>query len=121
MLAIEVEDNPNCNGVPMLVFPTVGESRPVHKVRILRPGGGSALFDVTGWSSANGGSSTTAHYVRVEDSGGGFSYLIYGDDWGLRFKPADSEEPWDLTSPSQWGEPFLVIVDRADILEAEPG
>ena len=57
----------------------------------------------------------------MEDSGGGFSYLVYGEDWGLRFKPTDIDEPGDLASTHQWGEPYIILVDREDILDQEEG
>jgi len=35
--------------------------------------------------------------------------LVYGGDQGIRLKTAENEEPWDLESPRQWGEPCLLL------------
>jgi hypothetical protein len=57
--------------------------------------------------------------VQVEDSGAGAAYVIYGGDWGIRLKAADSEKDWDASDPDQWGETHLVLADREDIFEPE--
>ena len=43
-------------------------------------------------------------------------HLVYGGDWGIRLKPEDSEEEWDLRSSDQWGEPYLMLTDAGDII-----
>ena len=45
----------------------------------------------------------------VADSGEGAVTLIFGGDEGIRLKPVDSPEPWDMDSPNQWGEPCLLL------------
>jgi hypothetical protein len=46
---------------------------------------------------------------KVEDSGEGICYLVYGGAWGLRLKEASSQEEWSLEDNSQWAEPFLLL------------
>ena len=35
----------------------------------------------------NIGSLCPAYYVPATDSGSGVAYLVFGGDWGIRFKP----------------------------------
>ena len=44
-----------------------------------------------------------------EDSGEGVVLLVYGGDHGIRLKPAELEEEWNLASPNQWGEACLML------------
>ena len=43
-------------------------------------------------------------------------HLVYGGDWGVRMKPDGSDEEWDIDSPHQWGEPYLMLTDADDVL-----
>ncbi len=53
---------------------------------------------------------------KVEDSGEGICYLVYGGFWGLRLKEPSSNKPWSLDETSQWSEPFLLLsADGMDI------
>ncbi len=78
----------------------------VTKVVAPDPMGGEQMCDVTGWSSSG---PCPAYSVLVEDSGEGIVMLIYGGDEGIRLKPVDDKEEWRLSSPSQWGEPCLLL------------
>ena len=52
----------------------------------------------------------------MEDSGEGACYLVIGGEWGLRLKPPESSEPWDLDHPAQWGITYLMLGgDGADL------
>ena len=61
---------------------------------------------VTGWSSSG---PSPAYTVLVEDSGEGVVTLVYGSDQGIRLKDAQSQDPWDLDNPNQWGEACLLL------------
>ncbi len=76
----------------------------------------TGVYEVTGWSSEDDGTPTPAMYVPVSDSGQATVHLVCGDDWGVRLKPADSDDEWDIDSPDQWGEPYLMLTDLADVL-----
>ncbi len=52
-----------------------------------------------------------AMYAPVSDSGQARVYLIYGGDWGIRLKPVELNEDWDIDSPNQFGEPYLILLD----------
>ena len=106
---IEVEDNANTYGLPMRRFSTKGEQRLVAQIKMDTVRGRDILHWVVGWSSEAAGTACAAYSVPVEDSGAALSYLVYGGDWGLRFKPVGLEEAWSLASPYQFGEPCLLL------------
>ena len=112
MVQVEVEENGNCGRLPLHVFPVVGKRRPLFQIVATAPNGKEGLYRVTGWSSAGGGTPCPAYCTPVEDSGSSetvLSFLVYGGDWGLRFRPADSDAPWSLESRDQFGEPCLLL------------
>ena len=113
---IEVEENDNCEYMPMLLYETQRDAVPIARVMLSEPDRPQGVCQVTGWSSEGDGSPCDAMYVPVSDSGLAVVHLVYGGDWGVRLKPVDSDEGWNITSPDQWGEPYLVLTDRADIL-----
>lgn len=88
------------------MFETLGEPREVQWTIAPDPKGQDVRCRVTGWSSEG---ACPAFGVLVEDSGEGVLMLIYGGDEGIRLKPAESPEEWDLSSTSQWGEACLLL------------
>ena len=44
---------------------------------------------------------------------------MYGGLYGLRFKPINIEEAWNLESPRQWGEAYLSLASDRDIRYAD--
>ncbi len=120
-LMLEVEDNANCDGVPQLIFNTMGEPRQVVEVIAGDFGQESTLHRVTGWSSEGDGSPCPAYAVHIEESGAGEALLVYGGDWGLRLIPASIEEEWSLDSPNQWGENFLSLDDESQVRFVDSG
>lgn len=115
-ISLEVEDNDNCPGLPMQTFEVLGQRRRISQVLISGPVGPERLHEVIGWQSDDDGSPCPAYYVPVTDSGSGVAYLVFGGDWGVRFKPLDTTEEWSTESPNQWGEPYLVLSNEADIV-----
>ena len=99
------------------VYKNLSDPFPVVGVRLHEGEPGGTPCAVTGWSSENGGSPIEAYAVQVEDSSEGSAYVVYGGDWGLRLRPAESEGPWSLSDPSQTGETHLVLADRQDLTE----
>ena len=116
-LCIEVEENGNCPRMPAMAYEALAGPVEVSRVRLAEPGRPPGLYRVTGWSSAGGGAPCPALYAPVSDSGGGAVHLVYGGDWGVRLKPLDAAEDWDLRSPPQFGEPALMLIDREDVGE----
>ena len=119
-IAVEVEDNDNTYGVPLRVFSAKGESYRISQIKMDTGASVGIPHLVTGWSSEGGGTPCPAHCVPVEDSGAALSYLVYGGDWGLRFRPADSPDDWRLGSKDQFGEPCLLLGDESDMTRATP-
>ena len=118
---VEVEDNGNSYGVPLRTYQTKGEPYVVRQVKMDVPSGTGVPCWVVGWSSEGDGTPTAVECVAVEDSGSAVSYLVHGADWGLRFKPANEEGPpanWSLDDPDQFGEPYLLLADEADVIRA---
>ena len=113
---LEIEDNDNCEYMPMQVYEAKADPVPVRRVRLFLPDRPHAVYEVTGWSSDEDGTPSQAMYVPVSDSGQATAHLVCGDDWGVRLKPADSDEDWDIDSPNQWGEPYLMLTDLEDVL-----
>ena len=116
IIYLEVEENDNCEYLPMLAYETQREAVPITRVSLAEVGRPEGVYRVTGWSSEGDGTPTQALYAPVSDSGLAVVHLVYGGDWGVRLKPEDSREEWDVESTNQWGEPYLMLTDEADII-----
>ncbi len=115
MILEEIEENPNCRPADMMRFREIGPAKKVRRVRLYHEDQNGRWYDVTGWTDRPDAPTADALIQPVEDSGSGVAYLLYGTgNCGLRFKP-DSEIPWSLTDPAQWGEPFLLLGEMRDI------
>jgi len=112
----EVEENPNYNGSVSMRFKTLGPERKIHQVRISDRDANGQLCSITGWCDDPDHPGCPAYAQPVEESGQGIAYLIYGGNWGIRLKPVSLNEEWDLSSPNQWGEAFLLIGDPRAIV-----
>lgn len=102
---VDVEENDNC--WPMQrIFQTMGPVERVNRIAAPDPMGIDAMRLITGWSPDG---PCPAYAVLVADSGEGVVTLIFGGAEGIRLKLVDNEEQWDLESPTQWGEPCLLL------------
>ena len=118
---IEVEENPNCAAREAMRYRELGPPQPIVKVRIFdRRDEGEWCFitAVHGNGPAPWG---PALVRRVEDSGVGVAYLVFGGAWGIRLCPIDRARVWSFDDPDQWGEPYLVLTDLQDLVVVEPG
>ena len=115
---VDVEPNDNTPMMATQVYKNLGVPFPVSQVRIYEGEPEGRLCAITGWASASGGSTTAAYAVQVEDSSEGSAYLVYGGDWGIRLRPAESDEAWSIESSDQWGETHLVLASLEDITRA---
>ena len=113
---LEVEENANCEYMPLLVYEALGEPVPIFMVRLADPDRPHGAYQVTGWSSEGDGTPCPANYAPVSDSGQAVVHLVYGGDWGIRLKPGGSAEPWSIDSSDQFGEPYLMLTDEADVI-----
>ena len=119
-IEVEVEDNENSYGVPLRVYSSKGEPYRVSQVKMDTMAGIGVLHWITGWSHEGGGTPCPAYCVPVEDSGAALSYLVYGGDWGVRFKPVGLDQDWSIDGSDQFGEPYLLLGDESDIVAAAP-
>ena len=103
---LRFEENPNCGFVDDRVWKEEGQPRRVTAV-LRRHGGEDVWCPVTGLDGH--GQPIPAMGVKVQDSGEGTCWLIYGGLWGLRLKAPTNDRPWSLDDPQQWAEPFLLL------------
>ena len=121
-MIVEVESNENCEGSVFARFKEASPARPVLQVRLYDREPAGMWYWVTGWGDNETAPACQAYARLVEDSGSGLAYLVYGGIFGLRFRPTDIEEGWDLASRHQWGEPYLSLAGERDLRYAdEPG
>ena len=117
---LEVEENENCEYMPLQLYEGHAEPVPISRVRMQDFVHPEAVYEVTGWDSGGDldgpGSPVPAMYVPVSDSGQARAHLVYGGDFGIRFRPSGSEGDWSLDDPDQWGEPYVVLTDENDLL-----
>ena len=110
---LQIDPNPNCDALDGMLFQPRTPPRGVGQLRCERNGGAlwcdvAAVDDGPRWSAAMA--------VRVDDSGDGSCYLVYGGAWGLRLRDASNGTPWDVAAPEQWGAAyFLVAGDGSDL------
>ena len=110
---VSVDDNPNCDLPDARVFQERSQPRAVTQVLRLR-GGKEVWCPVV--ALGDQGATRPAMACKVDDSGEGTCYLVYGSRWGLRLKDPACQDPWDLQDPHQWGEAFLLLpADGADL------
>lgn len=114
-MIVEVEANENCETGCFVRFKQVRPPRPVRQVRLYDRNPAGAWHWVTGWSDDEASRICPAYAQLVEDSGAGLAHLVYGGICGLRFKPLEVDEEWNLTSPNQWGEAYLLLADERDV------
>jgi hypothetical protein len=103
---VMVEENKNC-AADERVFADSGAKRIVERIEIDSLDGKKTWYEVMGMDE-NGGF-IPAQAVRVDDSGAGSAWLIYGGLWGLRLRAVGSNEPWDINNVHQRGIPFAVL------------
>lgn len=113
---LEVEENPNCAGMDMMRFKELGAARAVSQVRLYDRNPEGEWCRITGWSSQPEKPSCPAYATPIEDSGIGMAYLIHGGDHGIRIKPVENPEDWELSSPNQWGESHLILTSSQDLM-----
>ena len=113
---IEVDDNANCEYMPLMLYEAHADAVPVARVVLDEPGRQPGLYQVTGWSSEGDGTPCPAMYAPVSDSGQAVVHLVFGGDWGIRMKPAESSAEWSLDDPEQFGEPYIMLMDGSAVV-----
>ena len=113
---LEVDDNDNCEYMPLMLYEAHADAVPVTRIVLDEPGRPPGVYRVTGWSSEGDGTPCPAMYAPVSDSGQAQVHLVFGGDWGIRMKPADSTADWSLDAPDQFGEPYVMLMDESAII-----
>lgn len=113
---LEVEENANSEYMPLMLYEAHADAIPISQVVLDQPGKPIGVYDVTGWSSEGDGTPCPALYAPVSDSGQAVVHLVFGGDWGIRLRPEDSSEDWSLTSETQFGEPYLMLMDGGAVV-----
>ncbi|MYC05663.1 MAG: hypothetical protein F4X57_00520 [Chloroflexi bacterium] len=116
---IEVDENDNCEYMPLMLYEPHADAVPVTRVVLDEPGRAPGEYQVTGWSSDNGGTPCAAMYCPVSDSGQAVVHLVFGGDWGIRMKPANSAAEWSIDNSEQFGEPYVMLLDESAIILSE--
>lgn len=96
------------------IFDLLDQPKMIRQVFTANPVGEDVWCDVAGWSAEG---LCPAYAVLAGDSGNGAVLLVYGGDQGIRLKPSECSEDWDLDSSSQWGEPCLMLDKNAPYTE----
>ncbi len=116
MIQIEVDSNPNCEGIDQFVRNELGPPKTIAAISA-EVNGQETICDVVGVEVD--GKWTQAHALKVADSSDGFAFLIQGGAWGIRMRPEMfRDEAWDLDNKHQWGEPFKLYGSEEDIIYA---
>ena len=112
---VEVESNSNCEGSVFLRFKELGPARQITHVKTYERTSHGEWCAVVGWCDEPSQPVCSAYCQKVEDSGTGFSYLVFGGNGGIRLRPENSSEHWSLDSSDQWGELYLSLSEERDI------
>jgi len=113
MILIEVEDNPNCRGVPQMSYAEMDPAQQIKKVRTQRKG---VLVECWITGVEEGGKWCPAFAQKVVDSGSAYAFVVTGGAWGLRLQREDpSQHPWNLNEAQQWGEAYLLLAEESDL------
>ncbi len=112
---LEVEENPNSEYMPLMLFEAHASPVRVERIRLDEPGR-TGIFEVVGWSSRGEGTPVPAAYVPVSDSGQALVHLVYGADWGIRLRPMGCCHDWSLEASDQFGEPYVMLISEGDVI-----
>ena len=145
---IEIEENPNCAAREAMRYRELGPAQPIVRVRIFDRRDEGEWCLITAVQGDGPEPWGQALVRRVEDSGVGVAYLVFGGAWGIRLCPIDRAHPssvtdercipssvtdeccfpssvtdercipWSFDDPDQWGEPYLVLTDPQDLVVA---
>lgn len=103
---VEVENCTNVDQTFTMVYKEVSPPREVYCIEY-NIAGEEKPVQVTGWD-AETNSPCSAYACKIDESGDGRAMLIFGGSGGVRMKELEDESPWDVASPTQWGETHLV-------------
>ncbi len=112
---LEVEQNQNFDGSYFMRFKELGPPRRVSHVKSYDRISQGEWCGVTGWCDDADQPLCPAYAQRVEDSGSGSAFIVFGGNCGIRLKPESDANNWDIADTNQRGEGYLSIGDERDI------
>lgn len=112
---LEVEHNPNFEGSYFIRFKELGPPRPITHVKSYDRISQGEWCVVTGWCDDPDQPLCPAYAQRVEDSGAGSAFIVFGGNWGIRLKPENDPRDWNLHDCDQWGEGYLSLGEERDL------
>lgn len=112
---LEIENNPNFEGSYFIRFKELGLPRQLTHVKSYERESRGEWCEVTGWCDDPEQPLCPVYAQKVEDSGAGLTFIVYGGNWGIRLKPEDSTVEWNLYDAAQWGEGYLSIGEERDL------
>jgi hypothetical protein len=105
---IDIEPNDNLDEACMATFAEQGQGLPIERIHLWRTDRW-CWCAICGWSAAG---PVAARILPIEDSGDGPALLVVGGEHGLRLTELTDESApqpaWQLDSPAQWAEGFLI-------------
>lgn len=105
-MLLRTDENPNCEWIDGRVYNETEAARPI--THVLRQRQGKDVWcEITGLDDDCKVIPALAR--KVQDSGDGICYLVYGGAWGVRIKEPGCTHPWSLDDSHQWGEAFLLL------------
>ncbi len=114
-MILEIESNLNFDGSYFIRFKEIGPPRRVTHLKSYERCSRGEWCVITGWCDDPDQPLCPVYAQRVEDSGSGSAFIVYGGNWGLRLKPENEIKDWDLYDPGQWGEGYLSLGDERDL------
>ncbi len=115
-MILTVDENPNCEMPDPRVYQE--RSEPVVAREVLRLRNGKEVWcQVVAWGE--NGVVGPALARKVDDSGEGTCYLVYGGRWGLRLQEVSHARPWNAQDSNQWGEAFLLLPPNGEDLRLD--
>jgi hypothetical protein len=114
-MILEVEDSPNFEGSYFIRFKELSPPRRITHIKSYERNPQGEWCAVTGWCDDPDQPLCPAYSQRVEDSGAGLAFLVYGGNWGIRLKPESHTHAWNLHDPDQWGEGYLLLGEERDL------
>ncbi len=112
---LEVENNPNFDGSYFVRFNELEPPRLLTHIKSYERLSRGEWCQVTGWCDDPEQPLCPAYAQKVDDSGAGTTYIIFGGNWGIRLKPEDHTGEWNLYDNEQWGEGYLSIGEERDL------
>lgn len=112
---LEVEQNQNFEGSYFMRFKELGPPRQVTHVKSYDRISQGEWCVVTGWCDDPEQPICPAYAQKVEDSGAGSAFIVFGGNWGIRLKFATDANDWNIEDANQWGEGYLSLGEERDL------